>query len=117
MTDYREPTPVQLGQVLHRMFVDIRLWASLYERDPDLATEQTGLTVSTVAELADIAEIIPLQLIHRDEGYLQTIVSSLNDFAAEHPFARRYVAALESVPNPLGHPDCGAPVGSSLSIN
>jgi hypothetical protein len=77
------PTTAQLGLILHRMLVDIRNLSF-----------QPG-EEKWINYAADVAEIIPLQFINRDEGYLEMIAEGLRDWAAEDPRARRFAAVLE----------------------
>ena len=97
------PTPAHLGRILHLILTDIRNWAFVHERSPEHSEEVTGVTPKIVAELADLAEIIPLQFINRDEHYLESIVFMIRKFAAKHSFAKWYAVALDMMPDEILH--------------
>ena len=67
------PTDRQLAWLAHWIFVLIRQWAGQKESGP------------LIAELADLAELIPLQWIHRDNRCLEIIVEGCVELEARHP--------------------------------
>jgi len=77
-------TSEHLGMMLHRLLIDLRMQAMCDELDS-----------ANTARLLDVAELIPLQLIHRDESYLRIIIDSVLDLADELPTARRMAAVLD----------------------
>jgi hypothetical protein len=77
----RLPTPVQLAQILHRMWVDMRIFA------------REGRT-DEIHDVADLAELIPLQFINRNERYLEIISAGLYELAAKYPDAN-YTTVLD----------------------
>jgi len=97
------PTPAHLGRILHLILTDIRNWGDIHDRCPEHSEEITGLTPKIVAELADLAEIIPLQFINHDDRYLEGIVSTIQKFAAKYPFAQWYSAAMNMTSEEILH--------------
>ena len=78
------PTAEQLGLVVHRLFVALR--------NKGLGGQ---VDARELAEVADVAELIGLQFINRDEDYLRHIVTGLRDLAARYPGAGFYAAPLD----------------------
>ncbi|HET6576211.1 MAG TPA: hypothetical protein VFG68_21600 [Fimbriiglobus sp.] len=80
----RQPTPAQLGQMMHGMFVDIRN-LSYHPGDEKL-----------INRIADIAELVPLQLINPNPEYMAIIVAGVRELCEQYPMASRYLDALET---------------------
>lgn len=78
------PTPERLGLIVHRLFASLRLQGLGGEVDP-----------RELAEVADVAELIGLQFINRDENYLRIIIDGLRGLAEKYPRAGYYVAPLD----------------------
>ena len=81
------PTQAQLGLVLNHIMVDYRNMAHSEDFDPN-----------ELADIADVAELIPLQFINHDEGFLRVIVVSLQDLAKKYPRANRYCSVFDMTP-------------------
>jgi hypothetical protein len=77
-----EPTPAHLGLILHHMLVDIR------NLSYDGETRE-------IYDLADLAELIPLQFVNWHPGYLAIITGGLKELAGKYPRASRYAAVLD----------------------
>ena len=77
-------TNAQLGQLLHDIFIDIRNLS--YEAGEE----------KTINQIADIAELIPLQLINPDSGWMDSIVLELEKLSLDFPKAKKYLAALNT---------------------
>ena len=78
------PSAAQLGLVVHRLFLDLRVRGLSGELDPN-----------EVADIADVAELIGLQFINRDEGYLRVIADGLRQLADKYPRAVYYTKPLD----------------------
>lgn len=78
------PSHAQLGQLLHQMFVDIRNLSSAPGNE------------ELICRIADVAEIIPLQLINPDAEWMKAIVTCLEDLVTSYPNALRYLSALDA---------------------
>ena len=78
------PSAPRLGLVVHRLFLDLRARGLSGELDPN-----------EVAEIADVAELIGLQFINRDEDYLRVIADGLRELADKYPRAGYYAKPLD----------------------
>ena len=76
-------TPEHLGLMLHRLLMDIQI-----------AALDGSLDAKDVARVTDLAELIPLQFIHRDEDYLEIIVSGVRELALTSHVGRRMASVL-----------------------